>query len=170
MTALAPRSIKAEHVDLGVLGPEHLRITSNGGSPIGAGSTTSTASYVAAASFALHLPTPRVQFRAPFLLQMQHSAATWDYELFVALYNEITLVTGQTLWYVGGGAPDSVRAPVGANLWVPVSGVGIGYPDAAGIEAGTRYLAVVVKNRTAGTLSWSRGTGYDFVGFDLVGY
>lgn len=161
--SLPQRSVKAEHIDLGAVRTEHMQISGSAGMGFSSGSTTNTTDFFTVGTYDLHVPTPRVQFLVPHLLQVKHSVAGARVELHFTLYSQ------------GGVAPSITAAyyrdvvmPT-ANEWVVLSGEGAAQLDLQHTTAGTKSLYAVIRNRTAGTLTWADGTGYDFMAHFMVG-
>ena len=161
---LAARSVKSEHVDLRAIRTEHMQVAGSNGMALVAGSTTDLTSYFVVGTYALYVPTPSAILYVPFLLHLAHSVAGGLCELFIGLYTPpATGAPSQTLFWAANHA-----LPV-AGQWYAMSGVGAGKLSLVFTTGGTHNLYMLVKNKTAGTLWWSQGAGYDFMSHFIQG-
>lgn len=169
MTTLPERSVKSKHIDLGAVRSEHLQISSSGGVTTGGKfATTDTANYGLVMQYTVYLPTPRVLFLAPYHLHVQHSVANARFELFVGLGN-IPLTIEQTLTWLGRPNEFAALVEATAGEWRQFAGVGASQPELAFSSGGTYTLRMLIKNRTAGTLTWGHSANVDFLSHFLVG-
>lgn len=152
----------AAQIGPGQVDSTRMAASTNGGSTVTQGTTTDTTQWVTVKSYSIVLP-PRVVLLTPVSLHVKHTAANALVGLAVALYTNDGSGAATTAWLA------DVEMSATVSTWHTVSGTGINYPDVNGIAPGTRYLYLIARNYTTGTLTIGDSV-YDFLSHLMFGY
>ena len=145
----------------------YLRLIEHGGTSLTTASTTALETWVLFfGPITVKLPRARCLFRTNLSLQVKHTIASAAYGIFLAIYqnSDLSGPAATTLML-----QQDLVLPSVAGAWDKLPPIGASFPAVAGIPDGTCYLAVVGKSHTAGTLTFGRNLGYEFVEWEQFG-
>jgi len=149
----------------GVLSKDQ-QLSGNSGYVFGQSTTTTVGAWVAMfGPIAVHVPIRNALLEFLMPLSAKHSAVDASFQIAVAIYENSD----------GSGAAENLmllphRLPNAAGAWDGRSWSGNGYLDIQAIPVGTRYMYVLAWNDIAGTLTYGKNNGYEYINWKVFGH